>query len=1158
MIKFEDVKDISTEQYFSGDNYAVDMFNAKYPHVKEDGIKETPAEVFQRVAKELASMETNEKTASKLAEIWFSLMFEGWFRPGGSIMAGIGSGKKASLANCFSRDTRFITNKGIKSFEDFEDNDEVQVLTRYGGFNNAIVKYHGNQKLFRLALSRHNTIKEIFCTEDHLWPVLDKKDCRIDKETASLIPGDIIPYIKRKWSLSKSGERYFCPIGFIHGLVFGDGYLYKKGDYCTIDLCGDSKQFSKLFVGFNWNIQESDDRIRIKYLPNYMKKFPDFDNINDSYKLGFIMGWFAADGHVSASGNAYLCSSNKKHMQIFNDYAPTIGVYTTEVSLLRDKSPFDGNVDQKLYRSYIIRDSLFEGFFIKENHINNYKKYISNKINTYKEKSGWRVVSIDDTDIEQQVWCVEEPITNTFTLEGGINTHNCTTVPLTADTLEAIARADYDLMKVAAYRQGVGIDVSNLRPRGSRVGNAAEESTGAIPWMDKLTRIGDYVGQLGRKPAMLVSLNVNHPDIEEFITCKDDLQQINNANISVQITNEFMEAVKNDDEWELRFEVSPHNEIISKKVSAKKLFHMIAEHAHDNAEPGVQYIDLMKEGSIVQAIADATGDNTYKIISTNACSEKPLAAYAICNLLSINMEMFPNDPEKYKAQLERIVPYLVRLADNVTEYELTYNLSPLKEQKDIVSKLREIGLGLTNIHGWLLKADLAYDSDEAADAIENFMKCYAYHAFKASIALGKEKGSAPAFDLVKDKTELMRSKFFRNIVDSFYSGDATKITHLRNCALMSIAPTGSLSSTFPIPCISSGIEPIIGAYYWRRTRAVDKGTYSHYFVIPNWVKNYILSKIENRDSDDYILLDKFPGSAQDEDGKIGLTLIDIINKYVPKGFFKPAHEINAIKKVNMMGRVYNWIDAAVSCTYNMDNKATVEDVEKIHMAAYDAGVRAVSVYRDGSREGILIFEDPVTNKARFDNKPGQLCEDKRPVKITPVCAPKRPKELACNIHHCSVKGTPWLVLVGLLDGIPYEIFAGESEEGLYIPKTCKEGIITKHRGGKYSLGVMIRRTEVEYKDVAHTLMNTEQRVITRMLSLSMRHGTPLEFIQEQLKKANGDITEFSTVVARVLGGYIKEYIYVKDDKVCPNCGQEAMVREESCSKCINCHYSKCG
>lgn len=832
MIKFEDVKDITAAQYFSGDNYAVDIFNAKYPHVKEDGSKETPAEVFMRVALELATMETDEKTASELVETWFSLMFEGWFRPGGSIMAGIGSGKKASLANC-------------------------------------------------------------------------------------------------------------------------------------------------------------------------------------------------------------------------------------------------------------------------------------------------------------------------------------TTIPLPEDTLEAIAKADYDLMKVAAYRQGVGVDMSNLRPRGSKVGNAAEESTGTIPWMDKLTRIGDYVGQLGRKPAMLVSLNINHPDIEEFITCKDDLGQINNANISVQLTNEFMEAVKNDAEWELHFEVKPHSEVITKKVSAKKLFSKIAKHAHDTAEPGIQYIDLMREGSIVQAIADATSDDTYKIISTNACSEKPLAAYAICNLLSINMEMFSNEPKKFNEQLKKIVPYLVRLADNVTEYELKHNLSPLQEQKDIVSRLREIGLGITNIHGWLLKADTAYDSAEATVTVENFMKQYAYHAFEASIALGKEKGSAPAFDLVEDKTKLMTSKFFKNIVDAFFDGDATKVTHLRNCALMSIAPTGSLSSTFPTPCISSGIEPVIGAYYWRRTRAIDKGTYSHYFVIPNRVKQYILSKIKDNECNDYLTLEMFPGSAHDEDGTIGLELIDIMNRYVPEGFFKPAHEIDALQKVKMMGKVYDWVDAAISCTYNMDNKATAEDVETIYMAAYDAGVRAVSVYRDGSREGILIFEDPITNKARFENKPGQLCEDQRPIKITPVCAPKRPRDLPCNIHHCSVKGTPWLVLVSTLDGVPYEIFAGESEEGLYIPKTCKEGVITKHRGGKYSLEVKIRRTEVEYKDVAHTLMNTEQRVITRMLSLSMRHGTPLEFIQEQLKKANGDITEFSTVVARVLGNYIKEYIYLKDDKVCPNCGQETMIREESCSKCINCHYSKC-
>ena len=739
-----------------------------------------------------------------------------------------------------------------------------------------------------------------------------------------------------------------------------------------------------------------------------------------------------------------------------------------------------------------------------------------------------------------------------------ISLNNCTTVPLHEDTLESIAQTRYWLKKVAAYRQGVGFDASNLRPRGAQVSNAAEESTGTIPWIDDLVNIGKKVGQKGRMPALLVSLKVQHPDIEEFISCKDNLDQITNANISVQINDAFMEAVEKDADWELKYDVQSTGEKVRKTVKARKLFRMISEHAHNEAEPGVQYIDKMRQGSMVHAVYTATGDKKFKIISTNACSEKPLAAHSVCNLLSVNMEMFSPDPLDYEREIDDVIPLAVAMSDNVIDYELLYNLSPLAEQKEMVTLLREVGLGITNVHGWLLKQDIAYDSDKAIKKVSAFMKAYAGAVFKASMELGKLKGNAPAFDLVKDKSVFMTSEYFKNIIDEFFGGNYNLVTNMRNMAHMSIAPSGSISSIFPSPCISSGIEPVIGLYYWRRTRAIDKGNYTHYFMIPRRLKEYVVSKMEEG-TDDYALLNNFSGAERDEDGKLGKSLIEVMNKYLPKGFFKPAHEINPLQKVKLMASVYKWIDAAVSCTYNLPETATVDDVETIYMEAYKQGVRAVSVYVEGSREGIMIFEDPLTNKAKFEKEgKNTVCVNgDRPKNIVHMCAPKRPEVLPCNIHHCSVKGVPWLVLIGMLDDDPYEIFAGQVEEGLYVPKSCKSGKIVKKPGNKYSLEVQIRNSEVEYKDIAHILMDSEQRAVTRLLSLSMRHGTPLEFIQDQLKKANGDITEFSTVVARVLGMYIKQYMYTKISSKCPVCGEEAMVRTEGCMKCASCNYSRC-
>ena len=735
---------------------------------------------------------------------------------------------------------------------------------------------------------------------------------------------------------------------------------------------------------------------------------------------------------------------------------------------------------------------------------------------------------------------------------------NCTTLPLYEDTLESISQCDYEIMKCAAFRQGLGFDASVLRPRGAKVNNAAEESTGVIPWVMKLVDNGEWVGQKGRKPAILVSLKDHHMDVLEFIEAKSKAGCIENANLSVQISDKFIEAVKNDEEWELYFDFddSTNYERMSKMVNAKELFELISETAFKTAEPGVQYIDLLRNGSMVHQIYKATGDKRFKIISTNACSEKPLPAYGVCNLLSSNHEMFSVDEKEYKQEIEFLAPYIVRMSDNVVSYELFHNLSPLKAQAWILEQTREMGIGITNIHGWLLKQDIAYDSDEAVIKTEQFFKQYSCAIFKSSMKLGEEKGNAPAFELVKS-VDLMNSIYFKNVVDELFDGDYSKVQSMRNMAHISIAPTGSLSSTFPTPCFSCGVEPLISAYSWRRTRAIDKGNYIHYFMIPERVKEYVLSKLE-KGSEDYQKLSEFSGSALDDDGAIGIELSKIIDKTLPKGFFKPAHFIDPMQKIKLMSSLYKWVDAAISCTYNLPATATAKDVANIYMKAHDSGVRAVSVYVDGSREGILIFEDPKTNAKKFANK--DVCNpDERPAGIVLNCAPKRPKELECDIIFTHIKGEMWTVLVGKLDGRPYEIFCGSSDD-LYLPKSCKSGIITKCGNGKYSLEVKIRNSNVVYKDLATILMTDNEKALTRLISLNLRHGVIPKYISDQLKKSNGVITAFSTAISRVLNKYVDNYMISGEENTCPKCGENSLMFIEGCIKCINpeCDYSRCG
>ena len=297
-----------------------------------------------------------------------------------------------------------------------------------------------------------------------------------------------------------------------------------------------------------------------------------------------------------------------------------------------------------------------------------------------------------------------------------ISTFNCTGYKIPEDTLESIFETRYNVAKSAAYRQGTGVDFSNIRPRGSAINNSAEISEGVISWMKSFDNIANEVGQLGRKPAMLFSLNIKHPDIIEFISCKDDLDSINNANISIQITDKFMKAVEEDDFWNMNFELDD-GKSITKSINARKLLNIIADHSHGAAEPGLLFIDTMKKRSMQESFG-------YNVETCNACSEKPLPSHGVCCLSSINMAKVPKLTDKnFKSFIQNITRSMVRFMDNVNEYEIKNSFkSPLTKQYETVKDLREIGLGITNLHQWLYDQGLGYDTDTGINAIEEFFK----------------------------------------------------------------------------------------------------------------------------------------------------------------------------------------------------------------------------------------------------------------------------------------------------------------------------------------------------------------------------------------------------------------------------------------------------
>jgi len=425
-----------------------------------------------------------------------------------------------------------------------------------------------------------------------------------------------------------------------------------------------------------------------------------------------------------------------------------------------------------------------------------------------------------------------------------ISLANCTTVSAGIvdennnwDNLESIFKnSAYTIAKSAAYRQGLGIDASTLRPRDSLVLNSANKSTGAIHWLKFFDSIGYYVGQEGRIPAMLFSMNISHPDIEEFISIKKDYTQIQNANISVQMTNDFYEAVNNNKNWELKFtvpgvkkgdhiyldvhstdadcimdskgkwyKIATHDkkeEIIHKTVNAKKILKLIAKNMYNNAEPGIQNIDIARKYSNSDAVYDK--DNTYdsRILSTNACSEQYLSRESLCVLSSINMEKFNTEYDTYINELKTISYSVNRFLDNVNECELKYKTYATPHQKLAIESLRRTGAGITNIGGWLFKLNKEYGESSSNVDVERFIKMYNYYLYKSSISLGKEKGSFGLFN----KHKLLKAPFISNMINHFPD---LEFDYLRNVTVSSIAPTGCTIKETKVTLY----DPISGTYF---------------------------------------------------------------------------------------------------------------------------------------------------------------------------------------------------------------------------------------------------------------------------------------------------------------------------------------------------------
>jgi len=755
---------------------------------------------------------------------------------------------------------------------------------------------------------------------------------------------------------------------------------------------------------------------------------------------------------------------------------------------------------------------------------------------------------------------------------------NCFVIGQPEDSYGGIMQKDQQLVQLMKRRGGVGLDISTLRPSGTTVTNAAKTSTGAVSFMERFSNSTREVAQGGRRGALMLTIDCRHPDVFDFVNVKKDRTKVTGANISVMLRDDFMQAVKNDADYILRFpcdkdiitkcENFEYNKLYEfgegqiKKIKAKELYDSIVENAWENAEPGQMFVDRHHSYSPDSVYPQ------YKGVTTNPCGEIFMQEYDACRLLALNLFSIVKDPFTNKAEIDYDLLYEIayeqqRLADDIVDLELEHITRILVKIKsdvtaedtkqveidlwekvyDVASKGRRTGCGFTALGDMLAALNLGYDSDKGLEAIEAVMQTKMKAELDCTIDLAILRGPFDGWDVDKEfnwqielinKIEAYRdvsgkNNFYQMLVNLFPEQVLRMSNHgRRNISFSTVAPTGSVSI---LTQTSSGLEPLFMPYYMRRKK-----------VNPNDVGVRVDFTDQNGDTwqEFPVLHPKFKAWINTNFDKLGLSgqediEIEISKENLQKAFeLSPwygstANDIDWSKRVEIQAAIQKYTSHSISSTINLPENVTKEEVSKIYMHAYDSGLKGVTIYRDNCRSGVLV---------NMDNKKSDKFEYHD--------APKRPEILPIDIHATTSKGVKWNVIVGLFDNKPYEVFAVPyftNETSLHLQKKKK----------RYDI---LKNNETYSEDITAG-MTDEQEVITRLCSTSLRHGSDITFLVEQLEKTSGDITSFSKALSRVLKRYARTERLIEKQK-CQECKSTNLHYEEACLKCLDCGNSKCG
>jgi ribonucleoside-diphosphate reductase alpha chain len=653
------------------------------------------------------------------------------------------------------------------------------------------------------------------------------------------------------------------------------------------------------------------------------------------------------------------------------------------------------------------------------------------------------------------------------------------------DNLESIFECGAKLARTFSYGGGCGTDVSKLAPSGAKVRNAADTTTGTTSFMDFFSYVTGLIGQKGRRGALMLSINCNHPDLEDFINLKSDLNLCTKANISVKVSDSFMQAVQANGMWEMRFRRPETNETILKTAKARDLFMLLAKRNWEMAEPGILYWDNIRLHNMLHNNA------AFSYAGVNPCAEEPLPAGGSCLLGSINLAEFVEDAFTDAAHIKwttlgEVAEHAVYALNDVLDEGLEKH--PLKEQRESVRDWRQIGLGVLGMADMLIKLGVTYGSNEAQHIVGQVMRYIAIKAVRASMTLAAVRGAYPKCV----KHALVDSNFIKDLNLDDETLDRLADYGLRNSQLLTCAPTGSIGTMLEV---STGIEPIFAMSYNRTTKSLhgkDEVYKVYTKIAQDWMK------------------------ANDSE-----TL---------PPYFIESKDIKPADRIKMQASVQKYVDAAISSTINLPKEATVEDVANIYEMAWEAGLKGVTVYRQGcQREGILTTSTP-TNTSVLQNN-----------------APKRPKELPADNYVMKNKGKRYLISVGKYEDKPFELFITLLEDEGKLPAFF-EGTITKVAKKKYNL------TAPGVDCLLGQEVDEEVKAAALYISMLMRHGVDLKFIIHANKKINGFILSISSMINRVLYKYMPAET---TGEKCPECGGD-LINEGGCIHCAECGWSRCG